>query len=79
MFKKAPDDRFYTNIFGKARDTGPQAADSPHDQINGYAGAAGLIKLLDHGRIDQRVEFRPDARLFAGALVRNFLVDQFKQ
>src|SRR5260370_2657667 len=53
MFEKAPDNRFDANIFRKPWNARPQAANSPHDEVDGHARGGRLIKGADHDRVDE--------------------------
>ena len=61
MFEVAIDNRNHPDSFGYARQAGPQAADTTDDEINLYTRLTGGIQLLDHGRVNQTVDFGDDS------------------
>ncbi len=55
MFEKSPDNALDLNIFADARNTGPQAAQPPDDEIDAHPGARRFVKHFDQRFVFERV------------------------
>src|SRR5258708_35202928 len=62
MFQEAADDALDPDILRKARDTGTKTANAAHHEFDLHPGLARGIERVDHARVDQRIELRPDRR-----------------
>src|SRR5205814_10026226 len=51
----------HADVLRRTGNPRPQAADTPHQQVDGDPGSAGGIESADDGRIDERVHLRDDA------------------
>ena len=51
--EEATDDRLNADILREARNTGSQAANAAHDEIDFHAGAARVVKSIDDLSIDK--------------------------
>src|ERR1051326_6353743 len=56
--------------------TGPQAADATHEQLDLNAGLRCTIKLFDELRVDQRIGLEDQVSFAAALLVLDFALDQ---
>ncbi len=75
----ASDDTLDTDVFGKPRNAGPQAANPPHHQIDLHPGAAGVIESVNDFRMHQRVHLGPDGGGFSRASVLRLGADKAQQ
>ncbi len=76
MLQEAADDRFDADVVRNTRHAWTQTANAADDQVDLYAGLAGLVELADNLRVDQGVELGPNLRRLARLSVQNFLVNQ---
>ena len=53
------------NVFRQSGNSGPQAANAAHDQLDRNAGLRCFIQRIDNVGIDQRVHLHPDRRRLA--------------
>src|SRR5690606_26729816 len=71
VLQVAPDDRADGDVVRQAGDTGADAGDPPHDQLDPHAVLGRRVQLVDQVRVDQAVHLHDDV---AGAGRRGPLV-----
>ena len=79
VFQKAPDNADHADILAQAGDTGAQAADPAHQQIDLHARLRRLVQLLDDQVFFKLVHLEDQAGGFACARGRDLVVDQRDQ
>src|SRR5690606_14280067 len=79
MLQKPPNNALYTDIFEKARNLRPEAADTAHNKVNFDPRLARLIELVDDPGVHQRVELGPDLPLPACPGMRDFVLNMADQ
>src|SRR5438045_8111605 len=75
MLEKASDDADDADAVANSRHSGPEAADSAHDQVDSHAGAGSVVKALDYLRIDERIHLGDDSRRLPRFSVFRFAPD----
>ena len=60
MLQEPVDHRHHADVLGEARHFGPETAGTPDNEVHLHAGLAGLVELLDHGRIHQSVHLEAE-------------------
>src|SRR4029077_19895943 len=60
MLEKPPDDALDADVLRKARKRGPAKTDTAYHQIDAHPRLRGFVEKIDYGRVDERVQFRPD-------------------
>src|SRR5690606_37214825 len=58
VLEEASYDRAHTDVLGQAGNAGAQRAHPAHDQVELHARLARLVELLDHARLQERVDLR---------------------
>src|SRR5690242_21953597 len=79
VLEETADDAFHMDVLGEAAHAGTEAANAANDQLDFDAGMRGAIEMIDHRRVDQRVELRPDMRRAAGAGMADLVIDQLPE
>src|SRR3954452_11519108 len=79
MLEEPSDNALYTDVFGKTRYAGTQAANAAHHKIDLHARLTCPVKRVDDACIHERVQLRPDGGGTAGACMRDFALDSFDQ
>ena len=72
VFQKAVDNGNHADIIRNARQSGPQAANAPNDQVDLHPGLAGRVEFFDEGLVNQTVELGNEAGGTAGSGVFDF-------
>src|SRR6266581_8287023 len=79
VFEEPVHDAAHGDILAEARQSGPQAANSAHDEVDLDPRLGSLIKRLDHLAVDQGVKFGDDARRQALSRVPGLPSDKRQQ
>ena len=79
VLEKSSDDAEDPDRLADSRQSRPEAADSPDDEVDHHAGRRRRIKLLDHPRVCQRVHFEEEPCRSSLLGMRDLPLDQFSQ
>ena len=60
MFQVPADDARHLDVFRFSRNAGPQAANSPDEQLYFHAGAGSFLELVDDVAFRQGIDFNKD-------------------
>src|SRR5579864_8097343 len=79
MLKESPDDAGHSNVIAYAPNTGTQAADAAHQQIDSHSRLRRPIQQPDHFRVFQGVHLKNQARFLAAQGKVDLAPDQLLQ